>query len=351
MKWIIMNSLWIEIKYANLISYKLPLQSQKDKDSRYALNFRCVLCGDSRSNKHKKRGWIYEKDNHLFYKCFNCQHASYFTSFLKDFDPSLYKEYSLEIFKEKMLNKPPEPFVSHIEKYQKRRIQKFDPFKDIERISQLESDHPAKAYIVSRKIPPESHYRIFYVDKFYKWVNTVLPDKFDPSSFQYDEPRIILPFIDQDGYVFGFQGRSLNPDSKSRYISIMIDESKPKIFGLESVDFSKTVMVTEGPIDSLFLSNAVAMAGADGQIDQILNRTSTIIVFDNEPRNPEIVSRYHKYIDLGWTVCLWPPEIKEKDINDMVSSGISADEVRDIIIENSYSGLSAKMKMINWSKF
>ncbi len=345
-----MNSLWLEIKYADFIAGKLPLCTQRTRDSRYGINFRCVFCGDSRSNEYKKRGWIYEQEDHLFYKCFNCQKSAYFTSFLKEFDIGLYKEYALEAFREKMVVKPPEPFIPHIEKYQKRRIAKYDPFENLKKISQLDNDHIAKTYVVGRKIPSSTHHRIFYVDKFAQWVNTIIPDKFNESSLKYDEPRIVLPFIDQYGYVFGFQGRSLNPDSKSRYITIMMDEDKPKMFGLEQIDFSKTVIVVEGPIDSFFLTNAGAMAGSEAQMDKVFNRLSTIIVLDNQPRNPEITSQYHKYIDQGWRVCIWPATIMEKDVNEMVSSGLTPDEVESIIVENSFSGLAAKMKMKDWSK-
>lgn len=333
-----------------MISPKLPLYSRKDKDSRYSINFRCTFCGDSKTNEYKKRGWIYEQKDHLFYKCFNCQKSLFFSNYLKEFDPFLYKEYIVEVFKEKMVAKPPEPFIPHIEKYQKKRIEKFDIFDGIPKISQLPVDHPAKIYIEERKIPAITHHRIFYVDKFMEWVNISKPETYDDRALQYEEPRIVFPFIDQYGYVFGFQGRSLNPDSKNRYITIMLDEDKPKIFGLEQIDFSKRVFVVEGPIDSFFLTNCGAMAGSAGQFDKIFNRLTTIIVFDNEPRNAEIVSQYHKYIDQGWRVCIWPSTIKEKDINEMVSSGLDPDEVQTIIVENSFSGMSAKMKMKDWSK-
>lgn len=341
------------------MSTKLPNCEKKNKNSKFQLHFRCVICGDSKTDKYKKRGWIYESKGELFYNCFNCGYSTFFTKFLKDYDPELHKEYTVELFKEKMVASPPPVYEHHIEKFDKKRIEKFDLFKSIPKISQLPNDHPAKAYIMDRKIPSNAHFRIYYVDKFAKWVNTVLPDKFGESALKYDEGRIVIPFIDQYGYVFGFQGRSLKPDSKSRYITIMLRDDRPKICGLDVVDPKKTVLLVEGPFDSFFLPNCAAMAGADAQIDKMFSRLNTIIIFDNEPRNPEITSRIHKYIDQGWKVCLWPASIPKtspdgksvKDINDMVKElGMTTEEVHAVILSNFYSGLQAKMKMIEWSK-
>ena len=112
-----------------------------------------------------------------------------------------------------------------------------------------------------------------------------------------DEPRLVLPFIDTDGKMFGFQGRALR-SSSLRYITIMLDEYMPKIFGLDTCDFSKRYYVVEGPIDSLFLSNSVAMAGADGNGSGLSNTQNGVFIFDNEPRNKEIVTRMANYENL-----------------------------------------------------
>jgi hypothetical protein len=70
-------------------------------------------------------------------------------------------------------------------------------------------------------------------------------------------------------------------------------------------------------------------------------------IYDNEPRNAEIHSRISKVIDRGERVVIWPSTIKEKDINDMILSGL---DVQSVIELNTYSGLEAKLKFTTWKK-
>jgi hypothetical protein len=165
-----------------------------------------------------------------------------------------------------------------------------------------------------------------------------------------DEPRIVFPFIDSRGYVFGFTGRSIRKESNLRYITIVLDESKDKIFGVDSINKNKSVYVVEGPIDSLFLENCIAMAGSDVRLDGVTLKENLVIIYDNEPRNKEIVAKINKMIDTGYRVCIWPNHIEQKDINDMVMNGMSGAAVQYIIDQNTFSGLSAKMRMNQWSK-
>ena len=159
----------------------------------------------------------------------------------------------------------------------------------------------------------------------------------------------MLPFIDKKNNVFGFQGRAFKKES-IRYITIMLDEDMPKIFGLQDVNFDRTYYVVEGPIDSLFLNNCVAMAGADGNASGLESVENAIFVFDNEPRNKEIVARMEKALDKGYKVCIWPSNILDKDINDMILSGIKGVDIQMIIDQNSYSGLRGKLQLSEWRK-
>lgn len=244
----------------------------------------------------------------------------------------------------------PQPFVADISKFSQRRIDKFEPFKDMPKISQLKENHPAKRYVVSRKIPSNAHWRIYYSDIYYTWVNSMVPNKFSENALKNDEPRIVLPFIDSNGYVFGFTGRSISPASKVRYATIILDDSKDKIFGLDTVDKKKRTYIVEGPIDSLFLENCAAMAGADVDFSVLGDPSNVVVVYDNEPRNKEIIKRITRCIDRGYSVCIWPDHVEEKDINGMVMAGSSGPVVQAIIDQNTFSGLSAKMRLATWSK-
>ena len=169
------------------------------------------------------------------------------------------------------------------------------------------------------------------------WINSILPDKLKMK----EHPRLVFPFIDKDGKCFGVSARSFDPEGL-RYITIMF-EDHPKIFGLDVVDMSKTYYICEGPIDSLFLDNSVAMAGADGNINGFDNIDNAVYIFDNEPRNTEIHKRMEKIIKQGNKICIWPSNIKEKDINDMVLANIK--NVKEIINKHTFSGLEATLRL------
>ena len=126
----------------------------------------------------------------------------------------------------------------------------------------------------------------------------------------------------------------------------MLDEDAPKIYGLDNVDKGTTIYITEGPFDSTFLCNAVAMCGAD-LVQRDWGVNDCCWVFDNEPRNKEITRRINSVIDRGEKVVIWPSNIREKDINDMVLAG---HKVQNLVQSNTYSGLQAKLKFNTWKK-
>ena len=210
---------------------------------------------------------------------------------------------------------------------------------DLTPLSNLNNSHPAKEYIISRKLPLEA---LYFTEKFKEWTNSVKPGAF-PDTKQ-DEGRIIIPFKDKEGNVFGFQGRSLS-NTGLRYITILLQEEQPKIFGLESLNYEQTVYITEGPLDSLLLCNSIAMAGADVDIPGDI--LSPVFVYDNEPRNKQITDRIEKHISAGDSIVIWPTTIKEKDINDMVLAG---NNVQEIVSSCTYSGLTATLKFNDWRK-
>jgi DNA primase len=348
-----MSTLWIDQKYASLVGTQLE-QFKVVKTKPYIAKFRCPICGDSQRNRFKTRGHFYEHNGHINFKCFNCSASTSLSNFVKTQNQSLYTEYKLEILKESgnnVVQEISEIFTPAIEKFSSRRIDSFEPFKELKKISQLKANHPAKLYVLQRKIPPSTHYRIYYSHIYYTWVNSIVPNKFNDKALKLDEPRIVFPFIDSKGYVFGFTGRSLSKSTSMRYSTIILDETKEKVFGLDTINKDKNVYVVEGPIDSLFLDNCIAMAGADINLNNITDRDKITVVYDNEPRNKEIVKKISKAVDQGYKVCIWPDFIEHKDINDMVlKQDLSGSAVQAIIDSNTFSGLSAKMRLQQWSK-
>ena len=335
--------LYIDHKFVNLLSNRLD---RFKRSSPTLYNFRCPICGDSQKNKHKTRGYIFEKQNKLIFHCHNCNASMIFGKFLEWIDPQLFKEYKTEKYLEKQVQQPAKPDITKIER---PRYLKGSPLRSLKKISQLPHDHPAKLYVVHRRIPPKVQYKLFYCPRFKQWVNSFIPEKF--STEGGDEPRLILPFLDKEGECFGFQGRSFKKDG-IRYITIILDDSKPKIFGLDTVDFTKTFYIVEGPIDSLFLDNAVAMAGADLGIDKICGQDlalqNCVYVYDNEPRNVQIVKKMEQIVNRGYNIVIWPSSIEGvKDINDMVLEGY---DPKGMVKEFQFKGLEARLKFVEWKK-
>jgi len=319
---------YVDVKYINLISARFQ-KFKKIKNNLY--NFRCPICGDSQKNRNKARGYLYQVKNNTNFKCHNCGVNISFNNFLRQIDSVIHKQYTFEKFKEGHTGRnftTDEP-VFHFE------APKFKPKLDLPKASE---NSDAKEYLVNRKLNPDNYY---YAEKFKKWTNS-LQQTFD--STERDEPRIIIPLFYQNTLV-GFQGRSLGP-SKIKYITVMLNDDAPKIYGLDEVQKNKTVYVTEGPFDSTFICNAIAMCGADGDVSK-WGINDPVWIYDNEPRNSEILSRISRAVEMGQKVVIWPSSIKENDINDMVLSGLN---VHSVIESNTYSGLEAKLKFTTWKK-
>jgi transcription elongation factor Elf1 len=319
---------FVDVKYINLISSRLQ-KFKKIKNNLY--NFRCPICGDSQRNKNKARGYLYQVKSNTNFKCHNCGLNISFNNFLKQLDINTHKQYTFEKFKEGTTGKN---FVVDEPEF-KFEVPKFKPKLDLPRASE---NPDARAYLERRKLNP---YKFYYTEKFKEWTNSLKPT-FD--STVKDESRIIIPLFYQDTLV-GFQGRALGP-SKIKYITVMLNDDAPKIYGLDEVEKNQTVYITEGPFDSTFVRNSIAMCGADGDIDK-WGISRRVWIYDNEPRNAEIVRRIQSKIESGESVVIYPNSISEKDINDMILSGL---DVQSMIESNTYSGLEAKLKFTTWKK-
>jgi hypothetical protein len=334
---------YVELQYATMLSGRLERFKIKST-SPYRINFRCPICNDSQKSKYKARAWLIEDRTKggFYFNCFNC-HAPIggLGNFLKQVDPLLYNDFVTE----KYLKKPKtEPELPTKEQF-KKPVFNTDHLKKLKKISQLKHDHPVKKYIESRQIPSNQHWKLYYTPKFNAWVNSIIPNKFDEKI--PDEPRLVIPFKDKDGKVFGVSARGFNPKGL-RYITIMFDDSMPKIFGLDTVDFTKKYYIVEGALDSLFVENSIAMAGADGNATGLDNTENAVFVFDNEKRNKEIHGQLEKLIRAGHSVCIWPSNIAQKDINEMWLAGIR--DIDTIINKNTFSGLEASLKLSVWRK-
>ena len=319
----------VDSKYIGLISSRLQ-KFKKVKNNLY--NFRCPVCGDSQKNKNKTRGYLYQVKNNTNFKCHNCGASMSLNNFIKTLDGTLHKQYTMEKFKDGHTGKN---FVVETPKLEF----KTPVFKKSINLPKASSNPTAKKYLENRKIDPDKFY---YADKFKSWTNT---QKKTFDNVGRDEPRIIIPMYDETKNLIGFQGRALDK-SPNKYITIMIQEEAAKAYGIETIDKNSTVYITEGPFDSTFVCNSIAMCGADGDVHS-WGISNPVWIYDNEPRNREIVQRINRTIDSGDSVIIWPTNIMEKDINDMVLAG---HDVMSMLELNTYQGLEAKIKFNNWKK-
>ena len=320
---------YVDAKYVGLLSTRLQ-KFKRVKPTLY--NFRCPICGDSQKNKNKTRGYLYAIKNNTNFKCHNCGASMSLNNFLKKIDGQLHKQYTLEKFKEGHTGKN---FVTE------EPVLKFEApkFKHKINLPKASENQLAREYLTKRKLNPDKFY---YADKFMEWTNT---QKQTFDRIMKDEPRIIIPLYDESKTLIGFQGRALT-SSFTKYITVMLNDDAPKIYGLDSIDVKKPIYIVEGPFDSTFVENSIAMCGSDVDVGTF-GWSDYIWVLDNEPRNREIVSRISKLIDRGQKVLIWPNTVNEKDINDMVLSG---HDVMSVIKLNTHSGLQAKVKFNTWKK-
>tara|TARA_Y100000310_G_C20639692_1_gene793203 strand:+ start:925 stop:1944 length:1020 start_codon:yes stop_codon:yes gene_type:complete len=334
---------YIDSKYLNILSPQL-IRFKKKGD--FLWNFRCPYCGDSQKSRSKARGFVYRKKNDLFYKCHNCGMGTTLGNLLKHVDSKIHKDYIMERYRNGVKSSNPEPeFKFDVPVFQK------NIFKSLKSISCLAPTHPARRMVEKRKLFEYSH-DLFLCPTFFKFTNTLVQNKF--PSLDGDHPRLMIPFRDEKGEIFAYQGRAFGSEIP-KYITIKLDEDADKIFGLDRAIHDKPVLVVEGPLDSLFLDNCIAVAGADFSKPlsiggRLMQNGELTVIFDNEPRNKEICKQIEKTISQGRKIVIWPDHIKHKDINDMIMAGYTKEQIQQIITNNTFQTAAASLRFAEWRK-
>jgi hypothetical protein len=341
---------WIDMKFAKFVGMNLEQFKQTGKK----FNFRCPYCGDSKKNPFKSRGYLYEHNNApgLVYKCHNCGKACSFDNFLKDQNSQLHTEYKMEKMQAKGQNKmTPQKTISEFAQGSHSRLQKFIPDDSVnlgEKISDLPKDHVARLYLESRLIPTEAFPRMFYTDDIAPIAIEINPEYAKRKLPK--GPRIVLPLKNANGDLFGFNSRAID-DNDMRYITLVEPDFRGhRYYGMERFNRDKPGYVVEGPFDSEFLPNCLAIVGANhlkqGHVP--FDADKVTVVFDNEPRNKDICKLIQQTINAGFRVCIWDSKFPYKDLNKAVENGVSPENLKKIIDENSVKGLKATLKFTAW---
>ena len=333
--------MYIEQKYLNIVSSQL-LRFKKTND--FVWNFRCPYCGDSQKNSSKARGFVFRKESNLIYKCHNCGIGSNLNNLLKHLDSQLHDDY----IKEKFLDNGKEKEQVVYEKFTTHApyLKGESPLKSklVKKISSLGLNHYARQYVLDRNIPSDKHYLLYHTDSFSKWSNEWCPKKLDVNN---DTARLLIPLHNSDNKFIACQGRSYNKNDKLKYQTSKVHEDTQLVFGRDRLNPNIPKFAVEGPIDSLFVDNCVAVLGFNKF--KLLSKDYTIIP-DNDRRNPDVLKSMSNLLEMGYSMVLWPDEVKEKDINEMIMSGRTKEEIKNIIEKNTYQGNMALLKFTNWRK-
>jgi len=337
--------LHIDMKYASLLGTRLRNFAKKND---YLWNYSCPICGDSKKNPRKARGYIYKFKQDLLVKCHKCGYSTNIGNLIKYIDSNLYDEYVVERYKNGATRYNDHKDIAEVLPPTVELDLDDSVLDELSRIDRMRDDHPAVQYVANRNIPKDRWNLLYFSPKFKSYVNSITP-KF-PEPINDEHPRLVIPYFNSHGKVIAFQGRAFGKE-EPKYYTIKIDETEEKIYGLERIDYSKRIFVVEGPIDSLFLPNAIAVSGSSFDtptIRQLL--TNATIVMDNEPRSKEITKQLAKYIDKGYNVVMYPDTVVEKDINEMVLSGRTPAQILDLINRNTFTGMEAKLRFTEWRK-
>jgi hypothetical protein len=338
-----MNDLSIDVSYIGRLSTRLSQFKRVRQDVWCA---RCPICGDSKKNPFKKRFYIYKNNNHYSCKCHNCGYTSTFGKFLESEFPEEYKSYLLEKFPfKKTIDKSRfKKKSSEIVKKSTKKCNGLD-YSCLIKFEDLSPDHPARLYVEKRKIPFD---RVLYSPRFSDFILYLNMNKYIVSYEYAKEPRLIIPFYKESGISTVCQARAFSKKETLRYITIKEDENENKIFGMDRIDKTKPIWVVEGPIDAMMIPNCIAMSGISTKIPSDIE---PIFIFDNEPRNRDVVKMMRKRLEQGHKVVIFSDKDEYNDLNDfIVKGGFSAEKLVDKLTKIIYSEAVGLLKLNDWRK-
>lgn len=356
----------LESTYLSKVSHRL--RNFRWNVSGSLANFSCPICGDSKHDKTKARGYILENHDKTVFYCHNCAHSSLFGNFLEYVNPSVAKEYKLESFRQRSQNSRTPKSFGELAKASKTEggfentptptpapkdaIVKLPP--DVVEFEQalvpildLPNNHLARVYLRGRFVDEEK----FGEDLFFLPETQMIKriPKYDQSFSSYDTtPRVVIALTDQQGIRCGYVARSLDPTAKKRYVSLSVTDG-PIIYGLNHIDPNRRVYALEGVFDAFLLPNSLASLSSNFKDIQALGLKDLVIIRDNEPRATQIHKLWEHDLKNGFRLFCWPKYIRGKDLQEVVANKeIPRDKIQALIDSHIISGTRGLIQFKSW---
>ena len=283
----------------------------------------------------------------MFMKCHNCGVSIHFGTFLKQTDQILYSQYALERYADGAApNKAHKTLQFTFQEPVVEKKSIIDILLD--RLDTLPEENLAVKYCIDRKIPKDKFKSLYFIDNI---KNVEQISEAMKNRIKGTEPRLVLPLYDANLQLTGITCRALG-NEELRYITVKIKQDELLVFGRESLNPKKHIYVTEGPIDSLFLPNAIAVVGTGFNKLELLeySKDNITIIVANQPRNKDVCKVIENLIEKNYNVVIWPQSLKEKDINDIVKAGKTPAYVKSLIDKNTFNGLQARANFYAWKR-
>ena len=344
----------LDVMWLGRVSYKLD-KFKRMSPSSHTYACRCMVCGDSQSKANKLSFYFYTKKGSLNFECKRCGYSGSFWRFIHEQFPQDAEDYKREFYKERLDSfKRPTTRNNHVDVSNHQKTEQIDSTRLKSRpkgtvaLSDLTDSHKAVKYLIGRGFLRDQIDKLLYAENFKITAADCMNQSVEELGDDFPtEPRIVIPFYTEDGtHVEMMQGRSLNPKSFMRYITIKSHPDVDKVFGKNLVDRNKTVYCVEGPFDSLFIDNCLAACDAN-----LARSDADVLIWDNEPRSVNIVKYMTRAIDDGRSIVIWPtsPDSKQ-DINDLILMGLDTNTLMEVIKERTFNGLMAKLELTKWRK-
>lgn len=340
----IKSKLHVDLQWLNRISVNLQ-RFRKIKTDTY--NCRCNVCGDSKISERKTRLYFYVKKGQMNVMCQNCNYSHSFYKYMKDNFGSYFEDYRRETMFDTFTVRKVRQDIVTLTECNAKKPDVLMMIKDIGNhatpLLSLDEKHPARAMLTDRAFTDKELKRLWYTDNFKDFASLINAEA--TEKLMKSEPRIIIPFVNYKGEIEMIQGRSIGP-SKIKYVSIKAHNDIDKVFGMYEADEANTVYCVEGPFDSLFVDNCVASCDAN-----LTRVDADVYVWDNQPRNKDVIKYMQSAIDAGKSIVIWPtsPD-KKQDINDLIQAGVSRELLMKVIRQSTYKGISAKLKFTQWKR-